>query len=164
MDLLIPDIGLLFWMLVVFGLLYFILSKFAWKPITESLKEREDDIQKALDMAEKTRIEMAKLQADNQKLLAEARAERDAILRGAKETGDRVIAESRDKATEEGQRILEKAREELQSERQAMVAEVKREVISLSLEIAEKVLRKELSDKKSQEELVKSLVAEARLN
>ncbi|GAB3313862.1 F0F1 ATP synthase subunit B [Larkinella ripae] len=164
MDLLIPDVGLLFWMVVVFGLLYFILSKFAWKPITESLKEREDDIQKALDMAEKTRIEMAKLQADNQKLLAEARAERDAILRGAKETADRVIAESRDKATQEGKQIIEKAREELQSERQAMIAQVKREVIDLSLEIAEKVLRKELSDQKSQEELVKSLVAESHLN
>ncbi|GAB3929181.1 F0F1 ATP synthase subunit B [Larkinella terrae] len=164
MDLLIPDIGLLFWMVLVFGLLYFILSKFAWKPITESLKEREDDIQKALDMAEKTRIEMAKLQSDNQKLLAEARAERDAILRGAKETADRVIAEARDKATEEGNRIIVKAREELQTERQAMVAEVKREVIELSLDIAEKVLKRELSDKKSQEELVKGLVAEARLN
>ncbi|RRB02280.1 F0F1 ATP synthase subunit B [Larkinella rosea] len=164
MDLLIPDIGLLFWMVLVFGLLYFILSKFAWKPITESLKEREDDIQKALDMAEKTRIEMAKLQSDNQKLLAEARAERDAILRGAKETADRVIAEARDKASEEGNRIIVKAREELQTERQAMVAEVKREVIELSLDIAEKVLKRELSDKKSQEELVKGLVAEARLN
>ncbi|MGA0558902.1 F0F1 ATP synthase subunit B [Larkinella sp. VNQ87] len=164
MDLLIPDIGLLFWMVVVFGLLYFILQKFAWKPITESLKEREDDIQKALDMAEKTRTEMAKLQADNQKLLAEARAERDAILRSAKETSDRIIAEARDKASEEGKHIIEKAREELQSERQAMVAQVKREVIDLSLDIAEKVLRKELSDKKSQEELVKSLVAESRLN
>ncbi|MFC5409680.1 F0F1 ATP synthase subunit B [Larkinella bovis] len=164
MDLLIPDIGLLFWMVLVFGLLFFILSKFAWKPITESLKEREDDIQKALDMAEKTRIEMAKLQADNQKLLAEARAERDAILRGAKETADRVVAEARDKATEEGTRIIEKTREEMQTERLAMVAQVKREVIDLSLEIAEKVLRKELSDKKSQEELVKSLVADARLN
>lgn len=164
MDLLIPDIGLLFWMVLVFGILYFILSKFAWKPITESLKEREDDIQKALDMAEKTRIEMAKLQSDNQKLLAEARAERDAILRGAKETADRVIAESRDRATEEGNRIILKAREELQTERQVMVAEVKREVIELSLDIAEKVLKRELSDKKSQEELVKGLVAEARFN
>jgi F-type H+-transporting ATPase subunit b len=164
MDLLIPDIGLLFWMVVVFGLLYFILSKFAWKPITESLKEREDDIQKALDMAEKTRIEMTKLQADNQKLLTEARAERDAILRGAKETADRVIAESRDKATEEGNRIILKAREELQTERLVLIADVRREAINLSLEIAEKVLKRELSDKKSQEELVKSLVAEARLN
>ena len=164
MDLLTPDIGLLFWQLVVFLLLFFLLSRFAWKPITQSLKEREHDIQSALDMAEKTRVEMAKLQADNQKLLAEARAERDAILRGAKETADRVVAEAQNKATEESKRILEKAREELQSERQAMVAQVKHEVIDLSLDIAERVLRKELSDKKSQEELVKSLVAESRLN
>jgi F-type H+-transporting ATPase subunit b len=164
MDLLIPDIGLLFWMVVVFGLLFFILSKFAWKPITESLKEREEDIQSALDMAEKTRVEMAKLQADNQKLLTEARAERDAILRIAKETADRVVAEARDRASEEGKRIMDQNREAMQAERQAMMSQVKKEVVDLSLEIAEKVLRKELSDKTSQEQLVKNLVAETQLN
>ncbi|WP_128547681.1 F0F1 ATP synthase subunit B [Larkinella soli] len=164
MDLLIPDIGLLFWMVVVFGLLFFILTKFAWKPITQSLKEREADIQSALDMAERTRAEMAKLQSDNQKLLAEARAERDAIIRSANETRDRIVGEAQVKAGEEAKRIMEQTREALQSERTAMIAQVKREVVGLSLEIAEKVLRKELSDKKSQEELVKNMVAEARLN
>lgn len=164
MDLLTPDIGLLFWQLVVFGLLFFVLSRFAWKPITASLKEREQNIQSALDMAEKTRAEMAKLQADNQKLMAEARAERDVILRGAKETSDRLIAEAREKASEEGKRILEQARESMQTERQALVAQLKTEVVDLSLQIAEKVLRKELSDKKAQEKLVQDLVAEARLN
>jgi len=164
MDLLTPDIGLLFWQVLFFLALLFILTKFAWKPIAQSLKEREQDIQSALDLAERTRAEMAKLQADNQKLQAEARAERDAIIRSAKDASDRMIAEARDKASEEGKRILDQAREAMQTERQAMMAQVKKEVVDLSIQIAEKVLRKELSDKASQEELVKSLVAESRLN
>jgi len=164
MDLLTPEIGLLFWQLVVFLILVFALSRFAWKPITQSLKEREENIQSALDMAEKTRVEMTKLQADNQRLLAEARAERDAIVRSANDTRDRILAEAQQKATEEGQRIMNQTRDAIQAERQAMMAQVKKEVAELSLGIAEKVLRKELSDKKSQEELVNGLVAEARLN
>ncbi|WP_234735479.1 F0F1 ATP synthase subunit B [Tellurirhabdus bombi] len=164
MDLLTPDIGLLFWQLVVFLLLFFLLSRFAWKPIAQGLKEREHEIQSALDMAERTRNEMVKLQSDNQKMQAEARAERDAIIRAAKETSDRMIAEARDKASAEGTRILEDAREALQSERQAMLAQIKQEVVTLSIDIAEKVLRKELSDKSSQEQLVKTLVADAHLN
>ena len=164
MDLLTPDVGLLFWQVVVFLAIFFILSRFAWKPITASLKEREQNIQSALDLAEKTRQEMAKLQSDNQKLLAEARAERDAILRGAKDTADKMVAESRDKAAAEGQRILEQAREAMQNERQALVAQMKKEIVTISLDIAEKVLRKELTDKTSQEKLVQDLVATSRLN
>ena len=164
MDLLTPEIGLLFWQLVVFLLLVFVLSRFAWKPITQSLKEREDNIQSALDMAERTRVEMAKMQADNQKLLGEARAERDAIIRTANDTRDRIVGEAQQKASEEGKRIMDQTREAMQAERQAMMAQVKKEVVELSLGIAEKVLRKELSDKKSQEDLVNGLVAEARLN
>ena len=164
MDLLTPDLGLLFWQVVVFLAIFFILSRFAWKPITASLKEREQNIQSALDLAEKTRLEMEKLQSDNQKLLAEARAERDVILRGAKETADRMIAEARDKAGAEGQRVLEQARESMKNERQALVNQLKKEVVTLSLGIAEKVLRKELADKSAQEKLVQDLVSNARLN
>lgn len=164
MDLLTPDVGLLFWQVVVFLAIFFILSRFAWKPITASLKEREQSIQSALDLAEKTRKEMAQLQSDNQKLLTEARAEREAILRGAKETADKMVAEARDKAAAEGQRMLEQAREAMQNERQALVAQMKKEVVTLSLDIAEKVLRKELADKSSQEKLVQDLVATSRLN
>ncbi|OIN58865.1 F0F1 ATP synthase subunit B [Arsenicibacter rosenii] len=164
MDLLTPDIGLLFWQVVVFLAIFFILSRFAWKPITSGLKEREESIQSAIDLAEKTRKEMAQLQSDNQKLLAEARAEREAMLRGAKETADRMIAEARDKAAAEGQRVLEQAREAMANERQALLAQVKKEVVTLSLDIAEKVLRKELADKSAQEKLVQDLVANARLN
>lgn len=164
MELLTPDLGLLFWQVVIFGLLFFLLSKFAWKPITQSLKEREDNIQGALDLAEKTRGEMAKLKAENEQILAQARIERDTILRGAKETADKLVADARDKAAVEGQRMLEQAREAMQNERQALVASMKKEVVNLSIEVAEKVLRRELTDKASQEKLVQDLVASSRLN
>ena len=164
MDLLTPDLGLLFWQVVVFLGLFFILRTFAWKPITESLNERENNIQSALDLAEKTRLEMTALKADNEKLLAQARSEREAILRGAKETADKMMADTRDKAESEGKRILEQARESMQNERQALVMQMKKEVVTLSLDIAEKVLRKELSDKGAQEKLVTDLVSQSRLN
>ena len=164
MYLLTPDLGLLFWQVVVFVLLFLILRAFAWKPITESLYERENNIQSALDLAEKTRQEMTALKANNEKLLVEARAEREAILRGAKETADKMLAESRDKAASEGQRILEQAREAMQNERQALITQMKKEVVTLSIDIAEKVLRKELNDKAAQEKLVSDLVSNSRLN
>lgn len=164
MDLLTPDLGLLFWQVVVFLGLFLILRVFAWKPITESLNERENNIQSALDLAEKTRLEMTALKADNEKLLAQARSEREIILRGAKETADKMVADSRDKAESEGKRILEQAREAMQNERQALVTQMKKEVVTLSLDIAEKVLRKELSDKSTQEKLVNDLVSNSRLN
>ena len=164
MDLLTPDLGLLFWQIVVFGFLFFILSKYAWGPITASLKEREDSIQGALDLAEKTRGEMAKLKSENEQILAQARNERDLMLRGAKETADKMVADARDRANVEGQRMLEQAREAMQNERQALVAQMKKEVVNLSIEVAEKVLRRELNDKSSQEKLVQDLVATSHLN
>ena len=164
MELVTPQLGLIFWQLVFFGILLFLLAKLAWKPILSSLSEREHQIQSALDLAEKTRADMAKLQADNQQLLTEARAERDSILKAAKESADRIIAESKDKATLEGKRIIEDARETISNERAALVAQMKKEVVTISLEIAEKVLRKELSDKSAQEQLVADLAKEARLN
>ena len=164
MDMLTPDIGLLTWQLVIFGLLFFILRKFAWGPITASLKEREDNIQGALDLAQKTRGEMAKLKSENEQILAQARNEREVMLRGAKETADKMVADARDRANVEGQRMLEQAREAMQNERQALVAQMKKEVVNLSIEVAEKVLRRELTDKTSQEKLVQDLVATSHLN
>ena len=108
MELVTPQLGLIFWQLVFFGILFFLLAKFAWKPILGSLQEREHQIQSALDLAEKTRADMAKMQSDNQKLLAEARAERDSILKAAKESADRIIAESKDKAKlDQGRKMIE---------------------------------------------------------
>ena len=164
MDLLTPDIGLLFWQIVVFGFLFFMLSRFAWGPITKSLKEREDNIQSALDLAEQSRLDMLALKAGNEKILAEARSERESILRGAKEIADKMVTDAQQKAQTEGQRMIEQAREAMQNERIALVASMKKEVVMLSLDIAEKILRKELADKPAQEQLVQDLVTSARLN
>ncbi len=164
MDLLIPDFGLIFWQALIFLAVFFILRKFAWKPIISGLNERENDIDSALRMAEETRAEMAKLKADNENLLVQARAERDQIIREAKDASNNLIEQAKQKATAEGNRILEDAREALQQEKVAMMATIRQDVAQLSLEIAEKVLRRELSDKKTQQELVSSLISEANLN
>lgn len=164
MELLTPAIGLLFWMALVFGILVFFLKKFAWKPILSSLKEREDSIESALRMAEETRAEMAKLKSDNDKILAEARAERDKMIRDAKNITDKMIADAKERAVVEGNKIIADAREAIQQEKTAMVAQMKKDMATFSIEIAEKIIRRELADKKSQETLVSNLIAEARLN
>ncbi len=164
MDLITPAIGLIVWMTIIFGVLFFLLSKFAWKPIVSSLKEREDSIDSALQMAEETRAEMAKLKSDNDKIIAEARAERDKMIRDAKAVVDKMIADAKEKAVGEGNKIMADARESLQQEKVAMVAQMKKDMASFSIEIAEKVIRRELADKKAQESLVSNLIAEAKLN
>ncbi len=164
MSLLTPNPGLIFWMLVVFLLVVFILAKFAWKPILKGLKDRENEIQGALDLAERTRAEMAQLKSDNEKLIAEANAIRDQILRDAKDAADKNIAESRDKAAIEGQKIIEAARETIRNEQAVAVSKIKKEVATLSLEIAEKVLHRELKDKEAQQQLIADLASSARLN
>lgn len=163
-SLLNPSPGLIFWQLVVFGLLVFILWKFAWKGILSALKEREGDIEGALRMAEETRAEMAKLKSDNDKLVAEAKKERDLIIKEAKEAADKMIAEAKDRAIEQGNKIMEDAREVMTQERVKMMSQIKKDVASLSIEIAEKVIRKELSDKSTQQSFVSELVADAKLN
>ena len=163
-SLLNPSPGLIFWQLVVFGLLVFILWKFAWKGILSALKEREGEIEGALRMAEETRAEMAKLKSDNDKLVAEAKKERDLIIKEAKEAADKLVAEAKDRAVEQGNKIMEDAREVITQERVKMMSQIKKDVASLSIEIAEKVIRKELSDKATQQSFVSELVADAKLN
>lgn len=164
MSLLTPNPGLIFWMLVVFLMVVFILAKFAWKPIIKGLKDRENEIQGALDLAERTKAEMIQLKSDNQKLIAEANAIRDRILRDAKDASDRMVIEAKDKAIAEGQKMIESARETIRNEQHAAVAKVRKEVATLSLEIAEKVLNRELKDKESQEKLITDLASSARMN
>jgi len=164
MDLITPSLGLIFWQLVFFLLLVFVLGKFAWKPILASLREREQSIEDALEMSRKTRAEMAELKASNDQILIEARVERDAIIRQAREAADGLIAQSKADAAEAGRKELDKARKAIQDEQAAVVAQMKKDVAVLALNIAEKVLRKELSDKKAQESLVSDLVADARMN
>ena len=164
MSLLTPNPGLIFWMLVVFLLVVFILAKFAWKPIINGLKERENEIQGALDLAERTKAEMIQLKSDNEKLIAEANAVRDRILRDAKDVADRTILESKDKAAIEAQKIIESARDTIRTEQHMAISKIRKEVAVLSLEIAEKVLRRELKDKAEQEKLISDLASSASLN
>jgi len=145
-------------------LVVFILAKFAWKPIIKGLKDRENEIQGALDLAERTRAEMVKLKSDNEKLIAEANAVRDQILRDAKDAADRTILESKDKAAVEAQKMIDSAREAIRNEQQVAVTKIRKEVATLSLEIAEKVLHRELKDKAAQEQLIAELASSARLN
>lgn len=159
-----PSPGLIFWQLVVFGSLVFILWKFAWKGILSALKEREGEIEGALRMAEETRAEMAKLKSDNEKLIAEAKKERDIIIKEAKEVSDKMIAEAKDKAVVQGNKVMEDAREAITQERAKMMSQIKKDVSALSIEIAEKVIRKELSDKATQQSFVTELIADAKLN
>jgi F-type H+-transporting ATPase subunit b len=164
MDLLTPSFGLIFWQLLTFGILFFLLSKYAWKPIIQSLKERDQSIDDALQMAAKTRQEMAELKSGNEKLVAEAKAVRDGIIKDAKATADNMIAEAKAAAVEAAKGENEKARVAFENEKQTAIALLRKEAASLTIDIAEKVLRKELSDKKSQENLVSDFIKDAKLN
>ena len=164
MELVTPGLGLIFWQTLVFVIVLFILSKFAWKPILGSLKERESSIDQALQAANQARVEMAALKADNEKLLDEARSERDRILKSAQVSSENIIQEAKEKAQSESARILQEAQQAIRNERQAAVAEIKKEIVSLSVEIAEKLLKKQLQDQAAQKALVHDLIKDTQLN
>jgi len=164
MELVKPAFGLIFWMCVSFGLILFILKKFAWKPILNMLSEREESIQNALDAAEKAKTEMRLMKSDNERILNEARAERDALLKDAREIREKMIAESKGLANKEGERMLKSARENIQNEKMAAITELKNQVAVLSIEIAEKILKAELSSDEKQKALVKNLLQDVNLN
>ncbi|MFZ6009659.1 MAG: F0F1 ATP synthase subunit B [Bacteroidota bacterium] len=164
MDLLTPGTGLILWQLIVFLLLFFLLSKLAWKPILNSLKDRERSIQDALDTADKARLEMSQLKSDNEKLLKEAREERDRILREAREVSNRLKDEAHTEAKKAADKIIEDARAAINIEKQAALKEVKIQVAMFSLAIAEKLMKKNLSDDKSQKELVEGYVKDLKVN
>ncbi len=164
MDLLTPGSGLILWQLFIFLLLVFLLGKLAWKPILSSLKEREDSIQNALDQAEKAKQEMAALKADNEKLLKEAREERDKILRDARTAANRLQEEGQSAAKKSADRIIEDAKAVIQTEKQNALRDVRAQVASFSLDIAEKLVKKNLAEDKSQKELVDTLIKDLKLN
>jgi F-type H+-transporting ATPase subunit b len=159
-----PDPGLFIWSTVAFLILFFLLSKFAWKPIVKALDERERSIEDALSKAEMAKAEMAKLISENEDLLKEARLERDSILKEAKEIKDQIINDAKDQAKTEGAKLIEKAKDEITNQKLAAMAEIKNQVSSLSLAIAEKVLRKQLEDQDKQQALVNDLLKEVKLN
>ena len=164
MELVNPGIGLLFWMTLSFGLLLFVLGKFAWKPILKAIHEREDSIEAALHSAEKAREDMQALKADNEILLKQAREERDAMLRDARKMKDGILEEARTKANEQGQRIIETARESIQFEKMAAITELKNQIAIFSIEIAEKVIEQELSDKEKQKQFTEKLIEKIKLS
>jgi len=164
MDLITPDLGLLFWTGLVFCLLLFILVKFIWKPILSAVNAREQKISEALELAEKTRNEMKSLQAENEKIIREARAERDAILKESKEAATRMVEEAKAKAKVEAEKILESTRNTINSEKAAAMLELRTQVATLSLEIAEKVIRGEMASDDKQKSLADKLAGDINLN
>ena len=164
MELLTPGTGLILWQLIVFLLLFFLLAKLAWKPIINSLKDREQSIQEALDTAEKARLEMSRLKTDNENLLKLAREEREKILREAREASNRIKDEAQGDAKKAADRIIEDARVAINAEKTAALKEVKALVANLSLEIAGKILQKNLADDKAQKNLTQEYIKDLKLN
>ena len=166
MDKLLNDFspGLFVVQTILLLLLIFLMVKFAWKPIMNSLNEREEGIKGALDAAEKAKLEMQNLQADNANLLKEARAEREAMLKEAREMKNTMIEDAKTEAQTQANTMIEQAQAAIESEKKAAMAELKSHVAGLSVDIAEKVVRQELSNKDKQLALVESLLGEAKLN
>jgi F-type H+-transporting ATPase subunit b len=156
--------GLFFWQTLIFLLLIFLLKKFAWKPILDAVNEREEGIKNALLSAENAKRDMQNLKSDNEKLLAEARVERDVILKEAREIKDKIVSEAKDEAQIQAGKMIEQAKAAINSEKNAAMAELKNQVSSLSIEIAEKVLRSELTDKDSQTKLVEKMLGDVKLS
>lgn len=159
-----PEPGLLVWTTLIFGIFWFLMSRFAFKPIGEALKKRENDIQASLDEAKKAREEMSHLQAQNEKLLAEAREERAQILKEAKDAKDSIISEAKERANNEYKRKVESAIQDIENQKMAALIDLKNQAGLMAIDIAEKVLRRELSNKSDQEAYAKSLADQIKLN
>ena len=166
MDKLINDFsyGLFFWQAIILVILIVLLAKFAWKPILAALAAREEGISNALLAAENAKKDMQNLKADNEKLLADARAERDAMIKEAREIKEKMIADAKSEAQAQGEKMIESAKATIESEKNAAMAELKNQVSSLSLEIAETLLKGELSNKEAQTKLVEKMLGDAKLN
>ncbi len=164
MQLVTPDIGLLFWMLVSFLIVFFILKKFAWKPILGMLHERENNIEQALKAADKAKEDMKKMQADNERILDEARAEREKIFREAQGIKEKIIGEAREQANKEKDKIMNDARASIEAEKNAAIREIRETTAELSVQIAEKLLRRELSNDQKQKDLLDQLIKDVPVN
>jgi F-type H+-transporting ATPase subunit b len=164
MELLLPEIGLLFWTLLAFLIVFFILKKFAWPAIVKGLHDRETSITEALATAEKVKLEMAQLKNDNEALLAKTREERGAILKEAKEIKDKMVNDAKEEAKAAAAKIMADAQATIQQQKMAALTDLKNQIGNLVIATSEKVLRKELSNKAEQESYIKTLAAEVRLN
>ncbi len=156
--------SLIFWTTLIFVVFFLLLKKFVWKPILTAVKSREDSINNALLAAENAKKDMQNLQADNEKLLAEARAERDTMLKEAREMKDKMVADAKAEAQTQGEKMIAQAKATIDSEKNAAMAELKSQVSTLSIEIAEKLLKEELANKDAQTKLVEKMLGDAKLN
>jgi F-type H+-transporting ATPase subunit b len=164
MELLTPSFGLLIWTLLAFLIVFFILKKFAWPAIIKGLSDREQNIANSIATAEKIKLEMAQMKSDNEALLTQAREERASMLKEAKETKDRIINEAKDQAKTEAAKILADAQAAINHQKMAALTDIKNQVGNLVIEVSEKVLRRELSNKAVQEDYIKQLAGEVKLN
>ncbi|SKB75968.1 F-type H+-transporting ATPase subunit b [Soonwooa buanensis] len=164
MDLLTPSIGNLFWTAVVFILLLALLAKFAWSPILSAVRERENNIQDALNQAKLARQEMSQLKEDNERILREAKLERDAILKEAREMKDKIVNDAKDVAKVEGEKMIANAKASIQTEKNAAMADIKNQIGTLSVSIAENILKQKLDNNEAQTALVENLINKSNLN
>ncbi len=152
--------GLFFWQLLIFVGLILILKKFAWKPILDTLNERENSIKESLESAQKAKDEFSKIKADNDKIISDAKKERDSIISDAKKTGREIIEESKNSAKLESEKIIENAKESIRTEKDLILKDLKSQVVDLSIEIASKILKKELNEKQNQDNYIQKLIDE----
>lgn len=164
MELLTPEFGLFFWTLLAFLVVLFILRKFAWKPILKTLSERETGIADSIAAAERVKKEMQEMQAENEKIMADAREQRSRILKEAKDEQERIINKAKDDTKTIADKMIADAQQQIQQQKMAALTEVKNEIGNLAVEVAEKVLRKQLASAESQNEYAKMLVDEIKMN
>jgi F-type H+-transporting ATPase subunit b len=164
MDLLTPGFGLFFWTLIAFTTVFFLLKLFAWKPILQALSERENNIADSIASAEKVRNEMVSLKSEHEVLLNQAREERTMLLKEAKETRDRIVNEAKEVAKEEASKIMAETRQQIEFQKNAAIVDVKNQIGMLVIEVAEKVLRKEMANKQEQTNYIKELASDIKLN
>jgi len=164
MELVTPGIGLLFWMVLSFSIVLFILGKYAFPAILKGLKEREKTIEDALKAAERAKEQMAQMKSDNERLMMEARKEREKMLAETREMKDKILIEARDQATEERKKIIESAKAQITSDKAAAMIEIRNMVATISVDIAEKILRRSLENKKEQQELIDDYMKSIRMN
>jgi len=163
MDLITPDVGLLFWTLVSFIILYLILRKFAWGPILTAVKEREESIKAALDAADNAKKEMENLKADNEKILNEAKTERETMLKEAREMKSKLISDAENEAKAKAKTMVEAAKTAIQNEKNSAMNELKNTVVDLSVGIAEKLISEELADKDKQLKMIEEILDDSKL-
>ena len=164
MGLVMPDFGLLFWMVISFALLLFILGKYAWRPILKALSDRENSIDEALKAAQLAKEEMAKLQADNEKILREAILEREQIVKEAREMKEIIVRDAKTQASLEAGKVMENAKAAIEQEKNAAIGEIKEIIANFSVDIAEKILKEHLQDETQQKKLVNTYVDQIKLN